>query len=294
MRHCLQCGTDFAASGWTCPQCTYTPVFDTGYLSFAPHLKDMPAGFDSSFHHFLDQAQERNFWFRCRNHLFADLVREWCSHARNVLEIGCGTGYVLATLRETLPQARFSGSEVSTVGLQYAARRLGPEVDLLQLDAQAIPFSEEFDLIAVCDVLEHLEDDVKSLHEIHRALKPGGGVLVSVPQHPLLWSEADVAAHHHRRYEPRELAAKCRNVGFQVVVDTSFVFSLLPLMAIQRWLRRREMGYSVAAELSMPGWLNHLLFLILDVERRCIRFGARFPVGGSRVVFGLKKTDDEK
>jgi SAM-dependent methyltransferase len=289
MHHCLQCGTDFAASGWTCPHCAYTPVIDAGYLSFAPHLKDVPSGFDSKFHHFLDQAQERNFWFRCRNHLFADLVRQWFPQARNVLEIGCGTGYVLATLREALPQACFSGSEVSAVGLQYAARRLGPAVGLLQLDAQAIPFSEEFDLIAACDVLEHLDDDVKSLREIHRALKPGGGILLSVPQHPRLWSEADVAAHHRRRYEPRELAAKCRNVGFEVAVDTSFVFSLLPLMAIQRWLRRREKGYSVAVELSIPDWLNHLLFLMLDVERRCIRFGARFPVGGSRVVIGLKR-----
>jgi SAM-dependent methyltransferase len=289
MYHCLQCGTDFDESRWSCPHCAYTPVVDAGYLSFAPHLKEGSGGFDGDFHHFLDQAQERNFWFRSRSRLFADLVRQWFPQARNALEIGCGTGYVLANLREALPQARFSGSEVSAVGLQYAARRLGPAVSLLQMDAQAIPFSEEFDLIAACDVLEHLEDDVKSLREIHRALKPGGGVLLSVPQHPQLWSEADIAAHHRRRYKPRELSAKCRGVGFEVVVDTSFVFSLLPLMATQRWLRRHEKGYSVAAELSMPDWLNYLLFLVLDIERRFIHLGARFPVGGSRVVIGLKK-----
>jgi SAM-dependent methyltransferase len=288
MHHCLQCGIDFAASGWTCPNCAFTPEVDTGYLSFAPHLRDVSGGFDPNFHHFLDKAQERNFWFRCRNRLFADLARQRFSKARNVLEIGCGTGYVLTSLREALPYARFSGSEVSAVGLQYAARRLGPAVDFLQMDAQAIPFSEEFDLVAACDVLEHLEDDVKSLREIHRALRPGGGVLLSVPQHPELWSEADVAAHHRRRYEPGELSGKCRSVGFEVVVDTSFVFSLLPLMAAQRWLRRREKGYSVAAELCMSDWLNNLLFLILDVERRCIRLGARLPAGGSRIVIGLK------
>jgi len=289
MHHCLQCGTDFAASGWKCPRCDYTPVVDAGFLSFAPHLKDASSGFDAEFHHFLDQVQERNFWFRCRNRLFADLVRKWFPKTRNVLEIGCGTGYVLANLREVLPEANFAGSEISGVGLQYAARRLGPAVGLLQMDAQAIPFSEEFDLIAACDVLEHLEDDARSLSEIHRALKRGGGALLSVPQHPQLWSEADVAAHHRRRYKPGELAAKCRNAGLEVAVDTSFVFSLLPLMAIQRWLRRREKGYSVAAELSVPNWLNHLLFAVLDIERRSIRLGARFPAGGSRIVVALKK-----
>src|SRR5262249_44145667 len=163
-------------------------------------LKDVSVGFDGGFHHFLDQAQERNFWFRSRNRLFADLVRQWFSQARTVLEIGCGTGYVLANLREVLPQPHLTGSEGPRVGLEYAARRLGPGVDLMQMDAQAIPFSEEFDLIAACDVLEHLEDDTGSLAEIYRALKPGGGALLSVPQHPQLWSQADVAAHHIRRY----------------------------------------------------------------------------------------------
>ena len=67
-----------------------------------------------------------------------------------------------------------------------------------------------------CD--EHLEDDVKSLCDTHRALKPRGEALLGVPQHRWLWSE---------------LAAKCRSVGFGAVVDTSFVFGLVPLMAAQ-------------------------------------------------------------
>jgi SAM-dependent methyltransferase len=174
------------------------------------------------------------------------------------------------------------------LALEYAARRLGPNVSLFQMDATAIPFSNEFDLIAACDVLEHIGDDVKSLAEIKRALKPGGGALLTVPQHPLLWSQADVFACHQRRYRRGELAEKCRQAGLQIVVDTSFVFSLLPLMLVQRLTRARSKDYDLSSELSLPRWLDRLLFMILDTERRCIGMGARFPVGGSRVVIARK------
>jgi SAM-dependent methyltransferase len=259
-----------------------------GFASFAQDLAATCSGFNADSHHFLDRAQESSFWFRCRNQLLADLTRQWFPNAETVLEIGCGTGYVLAGLRQVLPRARFAGSEVSTVGLEYAARRLGPDVSLFQMDAHAIPFSNEFDLIAACDVLEHLDDDVKALRETHRALKPGGGALLTVPQHPLLWSEVDVLAHHQRRYRRGELSEKCRQAGLQVVVDTSFVISLLPLMMAQRLVHGRNKNYDSNAELSLSSWLDRLLFTILDMERRCIRMGARFPVGGSRVVVALK------
>jgi SAM-dependent methyltransferase len=259
-----------------------------GFLSFAPDLAITSGGFEVDFHHLLDHAQEQSFWFRCRNRLLGDLTRQWFAKADSVLEIGCGTGYVLASLREVLPSARFAGSEISTIGLTYAAQRLGSEVALFQMDAVAIPFSNEFDLIAACDVLEHLEDDVKALSEIHRALKPGGGTILTVPQHPLLWSQADRFARHQRRYRPRELSEKCRQVGLVAAVDTSFVASLFPLMMAQRLVRGRKKEYNLSSELSLPRWLDRLLFAILDVERRCIRMGARFPFGGSRVVIAFK------
>jgi SAM-dependent methyltransferase len=288
MQRCVKCSTEFAGPSWNCPHCEYKPIIQGGFPSFAPALAAASSGFDADFHHVLNREQERSFWFRSRNRLLADLTQRWMPNAATVLEIGCGTGYVLAGLRQVLPRAQFTGSEVSSVGLEYAALRLGSEVSLFQMDAHAIPFSDEFDLIAACDVLEHLEDDVAALSEIHRALKPGGCALLTVPQHPLLWSEADVFACHKRRYQRGELAAKCRQVGLQVAVNTSFVVGLLPLMMVQRLVRGRNKNYDFNSELSLPGWLDRLLFVILDIERRCIRMGARFPVGGSSVVVAFK------
>jgi len=289
MHRCLECSTEFAGPGWTCPHCSHKPVINGNIPSFAPDLAIAGTDFDPHSHHLLDQAQEHSFWFRSRNRLIADLARRWFPQAKTVLEIGCGTGYVLAGLRKVLPQAHFAGSEITAVGLGYAEHRLGADVSLFQMDANAIPFSNEFDLIAACDVLEHVDGDVNALAEILRALKPGGGAILTVPQHPLLWSQADVLACHKRRYRRGELAEKCRQVGFEITVNTSFVFGLLPLMAAQRLLRGRKKDYALDSELSMPNWLDRLLFLILDTERRCIRIGARFPIGGSRVVVAFKR-----
>ena len=151
-----------------------------------------------------------SFWFRVRNRLITDLVRRYFPTAERVLEIGCGTGYVLQALRTALPQSCLLGSEIYANGLPYAARRLGPEVKLFQMDARDIPYATEFDLICAFDVLEHVAEDERVLHELYRALRPGGGVLLSVPQHQFLWSKSDEISLHKRRYRRGELESKCR------------------------------------------------------------------------------------
>ena len=57
-----------------------------------------------------------------------------------------------------------------------------------------------YDLIALLDVLEHVPDDLASLRAIHRRLKPGGTLLLTVPANPWMWSAHDAAHHHFRRY----------------------------------------------------------------------------------------------
>ena len=63
---------------------------------------------------------------------------------------------------------------------------------------------------------------------------PGGGVIVTVPQHRWLRSAVDYYSHHRRRYERRELVDVIKQAGFVVERVTSFVTILLPLMLISR------------------------------------------------------------
>jgi len=95
----------------------------------------MPAG----GHHRLDRLQEGSFWFRGRNRLIQDLVLRFFPAAATLLEVGCGSGFVLAGLRAVLPAAQLVRLEIYVHGLGYAAERVGPPRELLQMDARSIP-----------------------------------------------------------------------------------------------------------------------------------------------------------
>jgi SAM-dependent methyltransferase len=235
-------------------------------------------------HSRLDRLQESSFWFRVRNRLVEDLVGRYFPTAERVLEIGCGTGYVLQALRAALPRSHLLGSEIYVNGLPYAANRIGPDVKLCQMDAREIPYSAEFDLICAFDVLEHIEEDEHVLEEFCRALRPGGGVLLSVPQHPFLWSNVDEISFHKRRYRCGELESKCRKAKLDIIHSTSFVTSLLPVMLLQRVVRGRRKGYNADAELALPRRLDQALEFILEMERKTLRAGVSFPFGGSRFI----------
>jgi SAM-dependent methyltransferase len=283
MKLCLHCRTEFAGASWSCPHCHFEPEILDGFRSFATALAHANDGIPAGAHHDLDRLQSGSFWFRARNSLIQDLVRCYFGDADTVLEIGCGSGFVLSGIRAALPAAYLVGSEIYSHGLPYAAERIAPPCELLQMDALAIPYSREFDLIGAFDVLEHIDHDEAAIAQVARALRPGGGFLLTVPQHAWLWSPVDAASLHRRRYAPGELAGKLRRHGFDVLRETSFVSLLLPLMLLQR-LRARRSGYDPRDELRLPSVIDRALELLLDIERKLIGAGLRLPVGGSQAV----------
>jgi len=260
-----------------------------GFPAFAPEIASDSRGFDAATYHELAQLEARNFWFRSRNRLIAWALKRYFGAARNFLEIGCGTGYVLSGVAEALPALRLSGSEVSSSGLVHAAKRV-PQAQLMQMDARNIPFVEEFDVIGAFDVVEHIEDDGQVLRQICRALATNAGVLLTVPQHPFLWSEYDVRAHHVRRYRARELKEKVMGAGFEIIRITSFVSLLLPFMMLSRLLRRvPERDYDPFAEFRLSSPANAMLEKILGLERGLIASGISFPLGGSLLLVARKR-----
>ncbi len=288
MRRCLHCQTDFTSAAWQCPHCGFAPPLREGRRVFAPELAESDEAYPEEAHWRFQELQDNSFWFRARNDLIQGLAERYFASARAFLEIGCSTGYVLSALKQALPRARVCGSEIYSAALAVAAERVGETADLFQMDARHIPFTAEFDLIAACDVLEHIADDRAVLQEMHRALAPGGGLLLTVPQHPWLWSWADELACHQRRYRSGELEEKCRQAGFSIVFTSSFVTSLLPLILLRRFLARKRDMDGLWKEHALPSWANGILFRCLDWERRRIVSGGRFPWGGSRVVIARK------
>ena len=278
MKRCLACEAEFGGAAWRCPACAWEPATVEGVPAFAPGHE---GGYEARFFEALAEAETGHFWFEARNRLIARVVAEHFPGARSFLEVGCGTGFVLAGLERAFPAMRLAGSELFPEGLPFARRR-APGAELFQMDARAIPFADEFDVAGAFDVLEHIDEDERVLAELFRAVRPGGGIVLTVPQHPWLWSAMDDFSHHRRRYTRRGLVERVRRAGFTVERATSFVSALLPLMMLARLRKRR--AADPMEELRIHPAANRVLRVVLDAERALIGRGVSFPAGGSLLV----------
>ncbi len=281
--HCRQ-----TVSGGHCTSCGYAAVTIDGFPAYAPALAREAPGYDPEHYESLAQLEAGNFWFRARNALILWAFARHLPRARDYLEVGCGTGYVLSAISAAFPHLRVSGSEIFVEGLSIAARR-APAACLFQMDARNAPFAGVYDVVGAFDVIEHIDDDARVLAELHRVLRPGGGILLTVPQHPGLWSAQDDFAHHVRRYRRGELERKLQASGFAVAWTSSFVSLLLPALVASRLSRRKPAApVDPFAEFKLPRWLDAALLAVMRIEFALIRIGLRFPIGGSRIVVAFK------
>jgi SAM-dependent methyltransferase len=289
MKVCLQCKYIFSFDEWTCPSCGYQPERLNAIEAHAPEFANVGGGFKPEYFSELSQLEAENFWFRARNELILWALRTYKPDASTFLEVGCGTGFVLSGIARACPKLALSGSEIFLAGLSHAAERV-PSAHFMQMDARRVPFVEEFDAIGAFDVLEHIEEDDIVLAQLHSAIKPGGVLLLTVPQHPWLWSASDEYACHVRRYKRAEIEQKIKTAGFELLRSSSFVTSLLPAMMLSRVLHKKKASdFDPAGELKIKAFLNNLFYALMKLELTGIRFGMNYPVGGSRLIVAERK-----
>jgi len=288
MKICPACKARFEAKDFHCPVCRHSPELCDGYPTFASELAARYDGFNADLFASLSILEEGNFWFESRNRLLIWALDRYFPKTEILLEIGCGTGFVLSHIQRELQNISLFGSDIFSEGFEYAKNRV-PEATFFQMDANQIPFEDEFDVIGAFDVLEHIEDDKAVLKQMYRACKKKGGIIITVPQHDFLWSSMDEYAYHVRRYSARELKTKVMQAGFKVLRITSFISLLLPLMIISRLKKRvLKSKFDPTSELRISGTVNNVLKKILDLERSMIRLGFSFPAGGSLLLIARK------
>ena len=288
-------------AGWRCPTCSHALVIRAEFPCLAPEIDGADVGFDPTAFTALARIEDGHFWFQVRNELIAWLVRRYGATAKRILEIGCGTGFVLDAIRAACPSASIVGSELHSAGLSVARGRHGGMVELIQADARRLCLRDALDVVCALDVLEHIEKDEEVLKEIEAALRPGGFLIAAVPQHPWLWSESDDLSQHVRRYRVGEIERKAKVAGFDLRFADSFVSLLLPAMAMRRltgriWPRRTRradpadtLNDPLAREFGVGPNLNRAMRAVLRMEHRWRCAGLRLPIGGSRVIVAQKR-----
>jgi SAM-dependent methyltransferase len=144
-----------------------------------------------------------------------------------MLEPGCGGGLFLAACRRERTPALLMGVDVNA-GAASLAARVAPAV---LADAARLPVvAGAFDVIVAQHLIEHFGRPEEALREWHRALAPGGRVVVATPNaaypDPALFDDPT----HRHIYLPSEIRRLFEENGFRV----ERCYTLMPFLGSRR------------------------------------------------------------
>jgi SAM-dependent methyltransferase len=214
------------------------------------------------------QLENSYWWYVARRELAVQLLKDEL-HGRDsvrILDVGCGTG---ANVQAFAHLATTVGIDASIDALHFCQSRGIKTVSLSPVED--LPFGVRiFDVVTALDVLEHTDDDLSSLREIHRVTKHHGLVLITVPAYGFLWSEHDEALKHRRRYTAHELRNKLVVTGFEVVRTSYFISTLfIPILALRIWQGlHKDSTHPKTSIYVLPDWINNSLIALLSLERK--------------------------
>jgi 2-polyprenyl-3-methyl-5-hydroxy-6-metoxy-1,4-benzoquinol methylase len=231
---------------------------------------------DESMYRMFAQVEERHWWFVARRRILEDQIVRVLGlpTGASVLDVGCGTGGMLRTLRDRY--------DVSGLDASATAVRLCHEAGLsgvVEGTLGSFPFpGRTFDLILLLDVIEHITDEVEALRTCRPLLKPNGRILITVPAYQFLWSKHDELNHHYRRYDRSLLRKRLATAGFAIESSTYFNTFLFPAALAQRLLRPNAGGSADETLAVPPTPINGLLTALFGAERVPLRY-LRLPFG---------------
>jgi SAM-dependent methyltransferase len=169
-----------------------------------------------------------------------------------IMDCACGRGFYLNYYRY-VSKVKLVGLELESDIIRKAHANVGhlPDITLVQGNIYRLPFPDDyFHGIILSEILEHLDDDVRGLKEVYRVLKPGGVVVITVPNahYPFWWDPinktletffntrirhgtlAGIWANHTRLYELPDLENSVKQAGFEIEAERAFTHYSFPFI----------------------------------------------------------------
>lgn len=230
--------------------------------------------------------EETHWWFQGRRAILESIISKLSLPAdAAILEAGCGTGGNLAMLAR---HGEVHAVELDQTSLRYARGRGIGEISWGRLP-ERIPYEAmNFDLIVVLDVLEHLDEDEKTIAALASRLKDGGWLVVTVPAFQFLYGAHDVIHHHFRRYDYSRLNLLLQGKGLEITLLNYFNTFLFPFIAAVRLARKLAPSAGSDLRGGRFGLLNRLLGALFAAERHLIH-RTHMPFGVSLLAVCRKK-----
>jgi SAM-dependent methyltransferase len=236
------------------------------------------------------ELEKNHWWFVTRKRIIISFLNRYLikSSQNKILDAGCGCGSILCDLQY---EGQAFGMDASPEALRFSKSRFEGVIKQGYLPDD-IPWPEEyFDAILLLDVLEHLNQDSKSLKSLGYHLKRDGVLLLTVPAYMFLWSSHDEVHQHYRRYTKKELSTKLLESGYKIQKISYFNTLLFPPIALIRLLRNR-LKISGGSDANLPSpFINWVLKSIFSVEGHLLRH-LNFPFGVSIIAIATKVYDE--
>lgn len=242
----------------------------------------------------LFQFESSYWWYRGLHRILLDVLQDLGLNTdARVLDVGCGTGQNLVNVRDRISKHSF-GFDLAAAAAQFWAKRSLNTV--CRASANEIPFgSETFDCVMTVDMLECTEvDEQRACDEMWRVLKTGGHLILVVPAYEWLMNEEHhKAVHASRRYSIGRIKGLLAHRSAKLVRVTHLFPTVLPAVAIYRLILSpilQRSSHRPASDLRpIPPVFNSLLFQVVDMERRLLRW-LDLPFG-STILAVVRKID---
>jgi len=240
-------------------------------------------------HDIMRTVEDTYWWYQALRRHVADSVEP--GHAEfSLLDAGCGSGGMLATLRQKFPRATLTGIDESEHALELvAARDIGAH--LLCGSVHELPFPDEaFDFVLSLDVWSHAGvHDALAAHEAHRVLRPGGKLILNLAAFESLKGAHDCAVDVDRRYTRAQVRALLRGENFEIERLTYWNAVFAPPIAVLRWLSRRRAAPEEARSdfRPLPSFVNSVLQGFATLELKASRH-LSLPFGTSVLAVARK------
>ena len=252
--------------------------------------------YDEAGFEVLIQMQREHFWYRGRHKLLLKVLKkELLGQFGNktglrAIDMGGGCGGWLEYLHEHSFQtfSELALGDSSLRALSLANPIVGSFATRYQIDLLNLGWREEWDIVFLLDVLEHIPNHVEVLRQIHRSLRPGGLLFVTTPALKFFWTYNDELAQHQRRYDKQDFKVLAKEVNFELLRTEYFMFFLSPALLVSRMLFRpgasateEQLRAHLARTHRIPTQpINQLLTKLFSLEATMVNF-VNFPWGTS-------------
>jgi len=233
-------------------------------------------------------AEDHHWWYVGLHDLVIRLVQAERERVRRplfILDAGCGTGRLCQLMQ---PFGEVGGCDIHPLAVEATAKRGIDPVLQRDLVADELGF-EQYDLITCMDVLVHrnVTDEVLAMHNLYRALRKGGLLLIQVAAFELLRGTHDAAVHSVRRYRWSRVVGLLESAGFTVqFASHRLCLPFLPAIlwrSFSRLFPRCVNKDHIASDTGQPcpRLLNRLLTSYVKAENVLLTLGVYSPIGMS-------------